>query len=123
MNNIDMNEAGFKEIREALSKRGQYKRFLSDVDRHKLIEILYQRQYGWLEYERGYEAMGMFGETIFGYECCTDKDIIDECKEYLEDEEDEDGNIEIDEDSCPDVIFVANIVARCELEEAIFEGS
>lgn len=116
MNNIDMNKASFKEIREALSKRGQYKRFLSDVDRDKLIEILYQHQYGWLEHERGYEAMDMFGETIFGYECCTDKDIINECKEYLE-WQDED----IDENSGPDVRFVANIVAREELEEAIFE--
>jgi hypothetical protein len=111
-NEIDLNRASLSDIRKALEERGKQKQFMSEEDRKKVHNILLEYRYGWFMDDHA-DAMQLMTETNFGYECITDDELLEECKEYVDNHDD------IDEDSYPEDIFMANLVAKYELEKAL----
>ena len=112
MNNgyLDLRNLDLDIIREALEERGQHERFLSDKDRDRIIDILVECHYGWILTEADLDS---FYTTTFGFECEPDKELLRIAKEQVEYYMDD-----VDEDSPESEIFLANIVARYELEKA-----
>lgn len=114
MNNmLDLNNVSLGDIRDALIKRGKQNQFLSDEERDKVIDILLEYDCGWF-YDDISEAIEMHRSTNFGYDALNDKELYLSCKQFLDDHD-----IDFDEDSDSNEIFIANLVARLELETAL----
>lgn len=109
---IDLSNVCLKDVRKALEARGQANRSLTDSERIKVSDILRDFDCGWY-YDEPREAIEQMSQTMFGYDCMTDKELLNDAKEFLNNVDD------IDEDSPPDNIFMANLVAREELEKAL----
>lgn len=112
-NEIDLNNVSLADIRKALAERGKQKQFMSDEDRERVHSILLQYNYEWFMDDHA-DAMKLMADTNFGYECITDDELLEECKDYV------DIHVgDIDESSWPDEIFMVNLVAKYELEKAL----
>lgn len=109
---IDLSNVDMKVIRKALEARGQVDRFITDSERIKLSDIIRDFDCSWY-YDEPREAIEQMGQTMFGYDCMTDKELLIEAQEQLNNLDD------IDEDSPSDEIFLANTVARYELEKVL----
>jgi hypothetical protein len=96
-----------------LEERAQQDRFLTDEEREKTIHIITEFEWGWIYDDR--VDIDQFYHTTIGIGDLTDKELLQCCKEYLECHDD------IDEDSPSNDIYIANLVARQELEEILSE--
>lgn len=100
-----------KDVFEMLRERAQHDRLLADEERERVINIITDFEWSWIYDDR--VETDLFYHTIIGISDLTDKELLQYCQEFLE------CHGDIDETSSSNDIFIANLMARQELEKAL----